>query len=214
MMSVSRALGALGLVFSVVGIVPADGATPDPDFFWLPPTVPTAPLPTGPFDDTALDRLAVEVCELDAAGACVDGPPIVRFTATSTPAPSRIAVDAVSESYSVNWLTGRSHVDRDLFYQVRVLSSGLELGSIDVDFVENTPELESVDASRYIGLVRGQQLPIRFRLQHPTARTRVKVNEVESNGGVPGDSGGRRLGTALRFMRRRHTGAARTAPPF
>lgn len=98
MMSVSRALGALVLVFSVVGIVPAGGATPDPDLFWLPPTVPTAPLPTGPFDATALDTLAVEVCELDAANACVEGPPIARFTRTGTPAPSRITVDAVSES--------------------------------------------------------------------------------------------------------------------
>jgi hypothetical protein len=36
----------------------------DPEFFWLPPTVPAAPAMTGPFDATALSGLVVEVCEL------------------------------------------------------------------------------------------------------------------------------------------------------
>lgn len=56
-----------------------DGATGgDPDFFWLPPTVASAPLPLAPFDGTALNRLAVEVCRLDADEACVPGPLVAR----------------------------------------------------------------------------------------------------------------------------------------
>ncbi len=188
MMSLFRAFAIVALTLSVGSLAHAAGTASDPDFFWLPPTVPSAAAPTGPFDATALADLAVEICQLDpAGGACASAPLVERFTYTSTPAPSGITLDQVGEFYEVDWLTGRSHVDRDLFYRVRVLKSGAELGSVDVDFVQNTPERASVDADRYVGIVRGQQLTIRFRVQHPTARTRVRINEVESSGGVPGD---------------------------
>lgn len=159
----------------------------DPDFMWLPPTVPDMPEFTGPFDGSLLDALAVEVCELSATGACVAGPPLERFTAFSQPVPARLTVDPAGESYTVDWQTGTSRVDRDRYYRVRVLNAGTELGSLDVDLVQNPPELSGVDRAKYVGVVRGQQLTIRFRVQQPSARTRVKINEVESSGGSPGD---------------------------
>lgn len=56
-----------------------DGATGgDPDFFWLPRTVASAPLPLAPFDGTARNRLAVEDCRLDADEACIPGPLVAR----------------------------------------------------------------------------------------------------------------------------------------
>jgi hypothetical protein len=155
------------------------------NFFWLPPTVSSPVAATGPVDATALPDLVVEVCELDAKSQC--SALVTRMTSTGTPVPQRIALDASGESYSVNWMTGRNHADPDLFYRVRVLRSGKELGSLDVDPVRNTPEMASVNTSLYVGVVAGQQLTLRFRIQTPTARQFVKINEVESNGGVPGD---------------------------
>src|SRR5262249_5001850 len=89
------------------------------NFSWLPPTVPTPVAATGPFDATALAGLAVEVCELTASGQC--GTLVERMTSVGNPVPQRIELDAAGEFYSVNWMTGRSHVDTDLFYRVRVL---------------------------------------------------------------------------------------------
>jgi hypothetical protein len=165
----------------------SDAARGDqPDFLWLPPTVPSAPAPTGPFDATALDQLVVEVCELNSGGQCME-PVIEQMTSRGTPVPSRIQLDTRGEYYSVNWMSGRSHAKADQLYRVRVLRNGAELGFVDVQVVKNTPALASVDTSLYTGLVNGQQIELRFRIQLPTARTSVKVNEVESSGGTPGD---------------------------
>lgn len=158
-----------------------------PEFFWLPPTVPAAPTLTGQFDATALSQLVVEVCELDAGNGCVAGEPLERFTEDGTPVPQRITVDAVGEFYTVDWLTGPSNVDVERLYRVRVLRNGNELGFIDVEFVKDMPALSAVDPTRYVGVKRGQPLTIRFRIDQPSARTRVRVNEIESSGGVPGD---------------------------
>ena len=158
----------------------------DLNFLWLPPTIGAEPAHTGPFDDGALDQLIVEVCLLDAGNACI-GPLVERMTSSGNPVPSRIKIDTDRENYSVNWMTGRSHVDAGQYYRVRVLRNGTELGSLDVSVVKNTPALSSVNPALYVGVVNGQQLELRFRIQRPTARTHVKINEVESSGGVPGD---------------------------
>jgi hypothetical protein len=70
----------------------------DLNFFWLPPTVGVAPALTGPFDDGTLDQLAVEVCQLNAAGACT-GELVERMTSTGQPAPQRIKPDTRDENY-------------------------------------------------------------------------------------------------------------------
>ena len=84
-------------------------------------------------------------------------------------------------------MTGRSHVDAGTFYRVRVLRNGAEIGALDVQVVKNTPAMSSVNTALYVGVVNGQQLELRFRIQKPSARTHVKINEIESSGGVPGD---------------------------
>ncbi len=156
------------------------GSSTDPDFLWLAPTVATSPATTGPFDATLLDALAVEICELTASGAC-STPLVQRFTSI-TPIP--LVLDSSREFYTADWL---AQVSPAPFYRVRVLRAGRELGTIDVDVVDRTADLAGVDAARYIGVVRGESLTIRFRVQRPTPTTRVKINEIESDGGNPGD---------------------------
>jgi hypothetical protein len=46
--------------------------------------------------------------------------------------------------------------------------------------------MSSVNTALYVGIVNGQQLELRFRIQKPSARTHVN-QQVESSGGVPGD---------------------------
>jgi len=94
---------------------------------------------------------------LNAAGACA-GELVERMTSTGTPVPQRIQLDTRDESYSVNWMTGRSHVDAGQFYRARVLRNGLELGALDVQVVKNTPAMSSVNTQLYVGAVNGQQL--------------------------------------------------------
>jgi hypothetical protein len=130
--------------------------------------VPWAAEFTGPFDAAALDDLVVEVCELSAEEECIGGPPVERFTSSALPMPSRLALNEAEEFCTVRWVTGPSLVSRDPLYRVRVFRAGIKVGSIDVDFVQNMPELASVDPLRAIGVVRGQQLTLRFRVQQPT----------------------------------------------
>jgi len=158
----------------------------NPDFAWLPPTVPGASEPTAPFDATALDDLRVEICLLGEEGVCKE-PLVAAFTSKSFPVPSRIRLDQGTESYVARWLTGPSRVDPAYDYRVVVLRQGLPLGSLDVDVVRNARELQAVDTSRFVGVVRGQPLDLRFRIQEAIPVARVVVNEVESNGGTPGD---------------------------
>jgi len=63
-----------------------------------------------------------------------------------TPVSQRIQLDTRDESYSVTWMTGRSHVDEGQFYRARVLRNGLELGALDVQVVKNTPAMSSVNS--------------------------------------------------------------------
>src|SRR5262245_63958524 len=101
-MDLSRTVAILGVLHCVVSL-PVEARAANPDFFWLPPTVPVASAPTGPFDATLLDELVVEVCELGPSGDCVAGPPIERFTSVGTPVPTRISLDERREFYSVDW---------------------------------------------------------------------------------------------------------------
>ncbi|MDZ4259901.1 MAG: lamin tail domain-containing protein [Gemmatimonadales bacterium] len=165
----------------------ADGARGGvPEFFWLTPTVRSAPIVSGITDANALPDLTVEVCVLDAGGGCV-GSPIQELTATSLPMPSRLSYSATAEAYEVTWLTGPSRVKAGTNYRVSVRRDTLALGTLDVAMVRNTPALAGVDTARFVGLVKGQQQPIRFRLELPDVRNHVRVNEVESNQGTPGD---------------------------
>jgi hypothetical protein len=150
------------------------------DFFWLPPTVPSASTPTGPFDAGALDQLAVEVCTL--SGSTCSGSLLARFTSSGSP---RIQLDAAVERYFVSWSISKS-LNADKLYRVRVLRNGVQLGFIDVDVVKNQAQLGSVDRSRYVGVVQGQALEIVFRLQASSPGT-LRINEIESSGGTPGD---------------------------
>ncbi|MGE3472575.1 MAG: lamin tail domain-containing protein [Vicinamibacterales bacterium] len=162
-------------------------STSDPDFFWLPPTVPVAAEATGPFDAAALADLEVDVCELDAQGSCVSGPPVAHFTSDGFPIIGRIRLLDAQEAYAATWITALSRTRPGTTVRVIVRHRDEVAGTIDLAIVRRPADLAAIDATRYIGVVFGSIVPLRFRIQQPTARTRVTINEVESSGGVPGD---------------------------
>jgi hypothetical protein len=149
------------------GISPAisDGSRPggNPDFFFLPPI-----LPTPRFDDPNFDRgafnpnlaPAVDICELTATlpATCVAGPPVAHF--------GSVDVDVRLDWYHVNWDTDDSQLDVNKTYRIRVLVGSTLLGFADVDPVRTILGLRNVQTNEYIGLVNGRTLPIRFRIEN------------------------------------------------
>jgi len=153
------------------------------DFTWRAPTVPTNPTTTGSFDATALSQLAIEICKLNSGQTACTGSLTARYTSSGS---TRIQLDATRQEYWVGWRTSSS-LSTGAFYRVRAFRNGIETGFIDVDVVSNTSSLGTVDRTRYVGVVRGATLDIRFRIEQPTAGALVRINEIESDQGTPGD---------------------------
>ena len=153
------------------------------DFYWRVPTVPSNPATSGTFDANALSQLAVEICQLNAGQTACTGSLTARYTSSGK---SRIQLDAAGQEYWVDWATSKS-ISASAFYRVRALRNGMQVGFTDVDVVSNSSELASVDRSQYAGVVRGSSMQIRFRIDQPAVGALLRVNEVESDLGSPGD---------------------------
>ena len=106
MISVSRTIAIAAMVLSLANVTSAAPGTEGPDFFWLPPTVPTAPVPTAPFDFNAQNQLVIEICQL-VDGAC-SGPLVERFSGTESSFFDRIRVHPLFQFYAAEWLTALS----------------------------------------------------------------------------------------------------------
>jgi hypothetical protein len=153
------------------------------DFYWHVPTVPANPPIVGSFDAGALTQLAVEICQLNSAQTACSGSLTERYTSSGK---TKIQLDAGAQEYWVDWKTSNS-TSTSAFYRVRVFRNGIELGFTDVDVVSNSSGLAAVDRSRYVGVIKGGTLTIRFRVEQPAVGTLVRANEVESDLGSPGD---------------------------
>jgi hypothetical protein len=136
----------------------------DASFFWLAPTVASAPASTG-FNSTLLNTLAVEVCILAPSGGCRSGAPMARLTSSSAATPGRLTLDAANQYYSVDWQTATTPYFPDATYRARVLRGGAEIGFLDVVFVLNKPQLGLADAGRFKSVMRGQVQTLRFRVR-------------------------------------------------
>ncbi|HLL46827.1 MAG TPA: hypothetical protein VK399_08950, partial [Longimicrobiaceae bacterium] len=122
------------------------------------------PPATGTFDGSLLDDLVVDVCILSAAGSC-DSPPVRQFRSTgSTLYQENIRVDNTRFFYLVYWNTGAGSVDPAKHYRITTRAGSVVLGYADVDVVNNSTELAAVDRTQFAGVVKGNWLPIRFRV--------------------------------------------------
>jgi hypothetical protein len=136
----------------------SDGANSGgvPGFYFLPPMVPT-PSYSGTFDAALQPR--VEICQL--AGALC-GPAVASYPFGS--GSGSVRVDAAAQHYIANWNTPKS-LDPALFYRVQVFVGTFRLGYADVDVVRTGKEKDAVDRTRFVPLIAGQTLPVKFRIE-------------------------------------------------
>lgn len=131
-------------------------------FYWLPPVVTAPPVSAGTFDNSVLNSLEVEVCEL-ASIDCVAGGFRRVFTSAGASLTDRVRLISNSQ-YQLMYATAADNLDPAKMYRATVSAYGVKIGLVDIDVVSTLPELQSVDRSRYVGLYRGQTLPLSFRV--------------------------------------------------
>lgn len=146
-------------------------------FTWL------APLGTGTANPSTFDAAvvtSVEVC-LWVNSAC-SGAPIITFTNGGA---SALVANTTVGQYEANWSLLSTSLLLRHTYRIRALSGATELGGILVDVVRGRWGLTRTDGQLAV-LLAANELPIRFHVAVvPLAP--VKINEIESNGGVPDD---------------------------
>ncbi|HEY7770310.1 Ig-like domain-containing protein [Longimicrobium sp.] len=127
-----------------------------PGFYFLPPMAPPAPY-SGTFDAALQPR--VEICQL-AGAAC--GPMVASYSFGS--GSGSVRVDAAAQHYIANWNTPKS-LDPAAFYRVQVFVGTFRLGYADVDVVRTGKEKNDVDQTRFVPVIAGQTLPVKFRIE-------------------------------------------------
>jgi hypothetical protein len=132
-------------------------------FYWLQPTVPTAPLYVGPFDASLTNQLSIEICEL--AGNNCAMPLLTTLTSSGSPFSARIRMDPIREHYLAYWNTALNSVDPNKFYRATVKLNRTALGYIDVDVVPTRSQLGTVNTAQYVGVAVGAQVTLRFRIE-------------------------------------------------
>lgn len=142
-----------------------------------------APLGTGvavpaTFDAGAADR--VQVCTW-VNNACV-GSPVAQFATTPSAGVLPLVVNTSVGRYEATLnLMSTSFLARKT-YRIAALKGTTVLSTVLVDIIRGRWALSRTDGT-LAPLVAATDLPIQFHITLPS----IKVNEVESNGGTPGD---------------------------
>jgi len=128
-------------------------------FYFLPPMLPQ-PATRGDFDADLAPR--VSIC-LMRQGLC--SAVLAEYTRTSGTDAARVQLRASESHYHVNWdtrLYGLAPADT---VRIEVTVGGTQLGFADVVMVQNESGARNVDAERYVPVVAGRTLPIKFRIE-------------------------------------------------
>jgi Bacterial Ig-like domain (group 2) len=148
----------------------------NPRFHFQPPIAPSVPQ-AGEFDASA--RPLVWIAQWSPPG-----PLIAQFSDTSA-TPIQVVREPGAEHYVVRWRTsscnvGQCRMEPRRTYRISVLSpvTLAPYGWADVMLVRRAEELSQVPAG-VVGVVLGQVLPIRFRIEKPRV-TRVAIQPVQS----------------------------------
>jgi len=157
------------------GVAKFDAVPGTPD--WLAPLGGGSANPAT-FDPTAINR--VQVC-VWVGGACT-GPLTAQFSTTPSAGVGTLTANTAAGRYeaslslmSTSFLTRRT-------YRISAMHGTTEVRSILVDIVRGRWALTRPDGT-LAPLAAASALPIQFHVAAPL----IRVNEVESNGGTPGD---------------------------
>lgn len=127
--------------------------------------------------------VSVDVC--NGTAPCTLASRIAEFTTKSGPGAETIRVDQDGQSYIVNWNTQKFNISTNTVYRVHVRVGDVVLGNADVLLVSNAKELRGVRPNQ-VGLVKGQTLPIRFRINKGV----IDAEVMGSSGGTVASSDG------------------------
>jgi Zn-dependent metalloprotease len=128
-------------------------------FYFLPPLV-AAPTLLGSPDPHASPVVRIEALDpITGEGALV-----ARYTTSSGPGSETVRWSPECTCFIVNWHTDQFALDPSLTHRIRVRVNHRTVGLADIDVVGTGGELRDVDTGKFIGLVDGRTLPIKFFL--------------------------------------------------
>jgi hypothetical protein len=136
-----------------------------PGFAFLPPIAPAASH-TGVFNASLSP--VVTICEWTGRSCAL---PLLAEFDTEGRGKERVRVSLEDEHYIVNWSTREISPDLSRTYRVSVAVAGAELGHADVKVLRSASEKRSIDSSRFVAVVKGQVLPVKFRIESSGAST-------------------------------------------
>jgi hypothetical protein len=145
-----------------------------------------APLGTGVADPATFDASAiteVDVCVW--TGSACSGTPVAQFATVPTTGQGTLGINTVAGRYEATWsLLSTSFITRKT-YRIRALQGATEIGAVLVDVVRGRWALTRTDGT-LAPLVAANTLPIQLHAAS-VPLVPVAINEIESNGGTPGD---------------------------
>jgi len=132
-----------------------------PGFLFLPPVVSGYPQATDAFEPRLSPEVRID--ELDAQGATKRT--LVRYTSDHRVQDEKVRRNIFGQYYLVRFKSSRFSIDPAVTYRIRVSVGGRELGVADLDVVTSWSGLANVDRTRYVPLLKGATLPIKFRIE-------------------------------------------------
>ncbi|MDP9203498.1 MAG: hypothetical protein M3P26_16445, partial [Gemmatimonadota bacterium] len=144
----------------------AHGVDGNPDFFFLPPLVPSPvsdpDFEAGKFNASLQPSLSVEICELQGGPGTKCGRLVKEF-----PAGTVRLQNPPDGFYQVLWKTRESNLDVTKYYRIKVMIEGskVPLGIADVDPMSNKA-FQNALTGEVIPLIDDATLPIPFRVEN------------------------------------------------
>ncbi|MEY4575682.1 MAG: hypothetical protein RL701_385, partial [Pseudomonadota bacterium] len=130
-------------------------------FFFQPPIVPTRAQTSGTFEARLSPEVRID--QLDASGNTTRT--LVTYTADHRWWGEKVRRDLFNQNYIVRFHSLLFGLDPAKTYRIRVSVAGRQLGVADIDVVTSLSELANVDRTRYVPLLKGLTLPIKFRIE-------------------------------------------------
>lgn len=140
----------------------------NPLFLFLPPLVAAAPAPVGGVFDATTSPV-VDICALATPTSCTAGAPVASYSRTAGAGGELVTVDPIGQAYAVKWKTGSFSLSTAINYRISVRIGAVTLGYADVDIVSDNVAAKVVDPTRYVALINGKTLNIKFAIYRGAA---------------------------------------------